>query len=189
MENGKLVTPTSEALNLVRELREYGDNALHKITMHGLRCLFDAVESARSEKPSAITEVVGADGKGVSAPCAIDGCALFQGRATLVHPADKNLPTPRTDAVHKRIAAYSSWKRALEELLDHARQLERELADSQDGPDGKPRSATPAIHPALQGEWTPRRCMYLVEATLIDELCKLLNGLQAGPDSRGVPNG
>lgn len=34
----------SDAVNLVFGLREYGDNAIHKITMHGLRCLFDAIE-------------------------------------------------------------------------------------------------------------------------------------------------
>ena len=46
---------------------------------------YDALRTPVSEiETIRITEVVGADGKGVAAPCAIDGCAVFKGRATLV---------------------------------------------------------------------------------------------------------
>lgn len=38
--------------------------------------------------------------------------------------------------------------------------------------------AMPVLHETLLGEWTPRRCLHLGEATQITELCKLLNGLQ-----------
>lgn len=46
--------------------------------------------------PSAIeriTEVIGADGKGVAAPCAIDGCALMTGQAKHV----RDIPSSITD--------------------------------------------------------------------------------------------
>jgi hypothetical protein len=49
-----------DAVNLVRDLRGYGDNALKKITLNGLWCLFDAIErmdeALRASPPEAPRE-------------------------------------------------------------------------------------------------------------------------------------
>jgi hypothetical protein len=51
-----------DAVNLVRDLRGYGDNALKKITLNGLWCLFDAIErmdeALRASPPEAEGEAV-----------------------------------------------------------------------------------------------------------------------------------
>ena len=70
-----------------------------------------------------------AQGANVLSPSDLGG-EMKDASGNVIRPSDKpSEGTPRTDAVHKRIAAYSSWKRALEELLDHARQLEREAEE------------------------------------------------------------
>ena len=56
--------------------------------------MYEALRALESEynalvrRGSTITEVVGSDGQPVSAPCVIDGCQLFKGRAFKLSPTD-----------------------------------------------------------------------------------------------------
>lgn len=60
MNQDKQFTPRgyvdrADAVNLVYDLREYGDNAIHKISVRGLYVLFDAIDrmdAALKEVPS-----------------------------------------------------------------------------------------------------------------------------------------
>lgn len=49
-------------------------------------------DEQRATNGERITEVVGADGKGVAAPCAIDGCALMRGQARLLGRQRRAVP-------------------------------------------------------------------------------------------------
>ena len=53
-----MIVDRGDAVNLVRDLRPYGDNALKKITLNGLWCLFDAIENMdaalRASPPEAV---------------------------------------------------------------------------------------------------------------------------------------
>ena len=50
-----------DAVNLVRDLRPYGDNALKKITLNGLWCLFDAIENMDAALRASPGEAEGED--------------------------------------------------------------------------------------------------------------------------------
>jgi len=83
-----------EAVNLVYDLREYGDNALDKITMHGLRCLFDAIERMDAALRKPPSHELHTHGEG---PCPDGDACPDARRYGSIHPAPSSTGTPDDD--------------------------------------------------------------------------------------------
>lgn len=139
--------------------------------------------SPRATLEGTITEVVGADGKGVAAPCAIDGCALMRGEAVQSHTEQQDGDLFSRTMLHASQIVddmETAWHDSNEEhsghYMDAASRIAATLRERAKHP--APRS-TPA--PSKHGLTCPKDGMWCVQEICRERGCKETSRSSATP--------